>query len=139
MGTPLVEPDTGSAGHSIVTFVARGGDEVGGIRLDTNLDALLVADEYVSPEALGQMMQLDGSDVWYRSFRLRNEVRAPYRFVSPGNRGHYLLATNRHMRDVLRARGYVLRYEEFNGVHSELSWQDGLAEGLVHLLARDIP
>lgn len=57
-------------------------------------------------------------------------------FVTPGNHGHYLVGTNRHMRDVLVARGYDLEYVEFNGVHSELNWQDWLAAGLEHFLGR---
>jgi len=57
-------------------------------------------------------------------------------FVSPGNRGHHMVGTNRHFRDVLRARGYDLHYVEFNGVHSELNWQDWLADGLVHVFGR---
>lgn len=54
--------------------------------------------------------------------------------VTPGNAGHYLVATNRHFRDVLSAAVYKFIYREFNGVHSELNWQDGLADGLVRLI-----
>ncbi len=54
--------------------------------------------------------------------------------VNSHNFGHYMLATNRHMRDVLTARGYAFRYREFNGVHHELNWQLELAEGLRYLL-----
>jgi enterochelin esterase family protein len=54
--------------------------------------------------------------------------------VSTRNQGHYLLATNRHLRDVLRARGYALTYEEVSGVHSELNWQDQFARGISRLL-----
>jgi enterochelin esterase-like enzyme len=54
--------------------------------------------------------------------------------VSRRNYGHYLLATNRHLRDVLRAAGYDVTYREFSSVHSELNWQDHLYDGLVHLL-----
>jgi enterochelin esterase-like enzyme len=38
------------------------------------------------------------------------------------------------MRDVLQARGYMVEYIEFNGVHSELNWQDWLADGLIRLV-----
>ena len=51
--------------------------------------------------------------------------------VTPGNRGHYMLAMNRHFRDVLTARGYDFQFEEFGGVHHELSWQGELAKGLI--------
>lgn len=113
--------------------------------------ASLLALEY--PDTFGNVLSLSGSYYWrpadveafeWVPMRYAFEERRPVRFyvaageletfVSPGNRGHYLLATNRHMRDVLVARGYDLEYVEFNGVHSDLNWQDWLAEGLVHLL-----
>lgn len=56
--------------------------------------------------------------------------------VTPGNHGHYMVATNRHMRDILRARGYDLDYDEFTGVHSDLNWQSALADGLRHFFGR---
>lgn len=107
------------------------------------------------PETFGNVLSLSGSYYWRpddepfewlpRRYAFAEPV--PVRFylaageletwVSPGNRGHYLLATNRHMRDVLEARGYDLKYVEFNGVHSELNWQDWLADGLVRFLGTD--
>ncbi|MFW6085284.1 MAG: alpha/beta hydrolase, partial [Gemmatimonadota bacterium] len=112
--------------------------------------ALLALDH---PDIFGNVLSLSGSYYWrpadveafeWVPMRYAFEERRPVRFyvaageletfVSPGNRGHYLLATNRHMRDVLVARDYDLEYVEFNGVHSELNWQDWLAAGLVHLL-----
>ncbi len=53
--------------------------------------------------------------------------------VTPRNRGHYMLSTNRHFRDVLTAKGYDFHFEEFGGVHHELSWQSELAKGLLFL------
>jgi enterochelin esterase-like enzyme len=47
------------------------------------------------------------------------------------------VVVNRHMRDVLRAKGYDLRYEEFNGGHEYLSWRGLLAEGLIFLLPKE--
>lgn len=115
--------------------------------------AALLAFEH--PEAFGNVLSLSGSYYWRPQGEAEFEwvprlyasaARRPVRFyiaageletfVTPGNRGHYLVATNRHMRDVLRARGYAVEYVEFNGVHSGLNWQDGLAAGLVHLLRR---
>ena len=76
--------------------------------------------------------------------RFAEEDRLPLRFyVNAGrletwlNRGEpSLLTANRHLRDVLRAKGYELRYEEFAGGHDYLWWRDKLADGLVALLGR---
>jgi len=107
------------------------------------------------PGAVGNVISLSGSYYWkpadepawvWVPAQFARAVRRPVRFylaageletfVSPGNRGHHLVGTNRHFRDVLRARGYDLHYVEFNGVHSELNWQDWLADGLVHVFGR---
>lgn len=44
-------------------------------------------------------------------------------------------AANRHMRDVLLARGYEVGYREFAGNHSYIEWRGSIADGLVALLA----
>lgn len=79
-GTPLVDTASAPPGHATVTFVYRGGPDVRSVRLASNLGALLI--EGVTPDfdSLGEMRRVPGSDVWYLSFRLRNDVRAPYRF-----------------------------------------------------------
>ena len=53
--------------------------------------------------------------------------------VTARNRGHYMLSTDRRFRDLLRAKGYDFHFEEFGGVHRELSWQSELAKGLISL------
>ena len=46
-----------------------------------------------------------------------------------------MAVVNRHLRDVLTARGYdVARYVEFNGGHDYLVWRGTLADGLMTLL-----
>lgn len=52
------------------------------------------------------------------------------------NAGHYPLATNRHLRNVLRAKGYPVTFAEFPGAHSTVNWQDQLAAGIEVLLPR---
>jgi len=45
------------------------------------------------------------------------------------------LAANRHMHDVLLARGYEIGYREFAGNHTYVEWRGSIAEGLIALLA----
>jgi enterochelin esterase family protein len=46
------------------------------------------------------------------------------------------LAASQHMRDVLRAKGYEVQYQEFSTGHNALNWQGTLATGLLALLGR---
>lgn len=50
--------------------------------------------------------------------------------------GPSLLVANRHLRDVLQAKGYAVHYREFNGGHEVLNWRGTLAEGLLLLLGK---
>ena len=43
------------------------------------------------------------------------------------------LVANRHLRDVLQAKGYAVQLQEINGGHDFFNWQAGLADGLVSL------
>ena len=45
------------------------------------------------------------------------------------------LVVNRHMRDVLRAKGYSVHYVETDGGHNHESWRATLADGLLALAA----
>lgn len=49
--------------------------------------------------------------------------------------GHYgTLEQSRQMRDVLRAKGYEVHYQEFQGGHDYLIWRGTLADGLIALM-----
>lgn len=75
----------------------------------------------------------------------RSEASAAVRFfISAGllersapADGPGILETNRHLRDVLRARGQVLHYREFAGGHDYIHWRNELADGLMALLGDD--
>lgn len=43
------------------------------------------------------------------------------------------LLSNRHMRDVLRAKGYTVHYIEYNGGHDYICWRGGFVGGLSSL------
>ena len=47
-----------------------------------------------------------------------------------------ILLTNRHMRNVLLAKGYPVHYAEFNGGHEFLCWRGTLADGLLALVGK---
>ena len=47
-----------------------------------------------------------------------------------------MLDVNRHLRNVLQAKGYRFRYVEFNGRHEFVNWQETLGDGLVFLLGK---
>lgn len=48
--------------------------------------------------------------------------------------GGGILETTRQLRDVLLAKGYDVRYQQFVGGHDGLSWRGNLADGLIALL-----
>jgi len=45
-----------------------------------------------------------------------------------------ILPSNRHMQDVLSAKNYAVKYEEFANGHDAFSWRVNLASGLIYLL-----
>lgn len=66
--------------------------------------------------------------------------RRPVRFWMEAGRfeggslvGANMLAQNRHMRDVLLAKGYDVSYREFSGGHDDACWRGSLADGLMVL------
>lgn len=55
-------------------------------------------------------------------------------FNATGNAADAILFCTRTLRDVLRAKGYEVHFQEFEGGHDYLSWRGTLADGLIELL-----
>ncbi|MER7754562.1 enterochelin esterase [Kitasatospora sp. NPDC097643] len=80
--------------------------------------------------------EFDAGSEWLTRQFAGGERRAARFYVEVGLQEWMLLPQNRHLRDVLTARGYDLAYREFNGGHDYACWRGGLADGLGHLLGR---
>lgn len=99
------------------------------------------------PDRFGRALSQSGSFWWPDEnapdgagpeWLTRQYARTPHRPVrlhlEVGAQEWMLLAENRRLRNVLRARGYDVTYEEFNGGHDYACWRGGLAAGLAKLL-----
>ena len=72
-----------------------------------------------------------GADPSYVAQLFVNSPKLPLRFyldagsleLDRDGDGSSILVTNRHLRDVLRAKGYEVFYQEFQGGHDYLSWR----------------
>jgi enterochelin esterase family protein len=77
------------------------------------------------------------SDYYYETgWLIRQFVRAPVlplRFYLQVGRFEGLSGPNRHLRDILEAKGYQVTFAEYSGNHDYLSWRDSLGEGLIAL------
>ncbi|HEY3513025.1 enterochelin esterase [Kribbella sp. NPDC051137] len=51
---------------------------------------------------------------------------------TPG-RGPSILVANRHLRTLLRSKGYEVQYSEFNGGHDRACWRGSIADALIAL------
>jgi enterochelin esterase-like enzyme len=93
------------------------------------------------PEVFGNVLSQSGAYQYrpddparlIRSFA--TGARRPIRFYLEAglmevNETPSLLHENRHLRDVLEAKGYELTYSEFNGRHDPVCWRGSLSQGL---------
>jgi enterochelin esterase family protein len=71
-GAPLVEPIPGNKTHSFVTFVWKGSPGTRNVAVINGING--------AEPAKNEMIQLAGSDVWYRTYDIRNDARFTYAF-----------------------------------------------------------
>jgi enterochelin esterase-like enzyme len=132
--------------------VTIGGSSYGG------LAATCAAYRY--PETFGNVLSQSGSYWWtppldpskpnsfspdadpsYVARLFVNSPKLPIRFyldagsleLDKTGEGGSILVPNRHLRDVLRAKGYEVFYQEFQGAHDYQSWRGTIADGLILL------
>lgn len=74
-GAPLIEPVAGANGFSLVTFLWQGNDQTRNV---------VIFDGVAGFDAKDRMLHLDGTDVWYKSYRVRNDARFAYN-LSPND------------------------------------------------------
>lgn len=72
-GAPLIEPDEENANFSLVTFLWRGAAETKRVGVRVPVDG--------SGQDEHGMSRLRDTDLWYVTFRLRNDYRATYKFI----------------------------------------------------------
>jgi len=77
-GTPMVEPIEGNEDHVLMTFLWRGSENTVNVILFSPLTARANMDFTAKHLANSHLNQLAGTDVWYRSFRIRNDARLSY-------------------------------------------------------------
>ncbi len=102
------------------------------------------------PDTFGNVLSQSGSFWWkpeeipepdWLTRELATSPRVPLRFyvdvglLEPDSQ----LATNRRLRDTLRAKAYPLRYVEYNGAHDYISWRGLLGDGLIWLAGQKHP
>jgi hypothetical protein len=74
-GAPLVEPVVGEKQYSLVTFVYRGTAQTRNVVV---VDGVAVAVGGVDPRN-SEMVRLAGTDIWYRTYKIRNDARFVYK------------------------------------------------------------
>lgn len=96
------------------------------------------------PEVFGNVLSQSGSYQYRPDYpeglisQFARRARLPIRFYLEAglmevNETPSLLHENRHLRDVLEAKGYGVTYSEFNGRHDQICWRGSLSEGLMAL------
>ncbi|HKS14507.1 MAG TPA: alpha/beta hydrolase-fold protein [Pseudomonas sp.] len=98
------------------------------------------------PELFGNVLSLSGSYWWSPEgaepgWLTREYVKAPRQplrfYLHSGTfEGPKILDTNRHLRDVLLAKGYAVEQVEYPAGHDYLQWRASLPCGLISLIGK---
>lgn len=132
---PRMRKNYNATGDPSQTIV--GGSSLGG------LASAFAAFEH--PEIFGNVLSQSGSYWWSppqeleRSWLTRQFARSPLRKVKVSMSIGLMeipeqLDTNRHLRDVLIAKGYKVHYSEINGNHGYVAWRSNFADLLSALI-----
>ncbi|MGP9491010.1 alpha/beta hydrolase-fold protein [Psychrobacter sp. AOP7-B1-24] len=109
------------------------------------------------PDIFGNVISMSGSYWWKPKEQIADDKhfvasevirmdKVPVRFfLSAGvfetargeSSSNGILGTNRHLRDVLLAKGYDTRYEEYGAGHDYFSWRGIIADGLISLFGSE--
>jgi len=74
-GAPLIEPAPGANGFSLVTFLWQG---------NSHTRNVVLFDGVAGFDAKDQMLHLSGSNLWYKTYRVRNDAQFSYN-ISPND------------------------------------------------------
>lgn len=103
------------------------------------------------PEQFGNVLSMSGSFWWsppgtpavdneYIASWIASTETRPLRFFlsaglieTSGKFGNGILESNRHVRHVLKAKGYPFYYREYAGGHDYFVWQEAFVEGMLSL------
>lgn len=99
------------------------------------------------PEVFGNVLSQSGAYQYRPDYpqglirQFATRAKLPLRFYLEAglmevNETPSLLHENRHLRDVLEAKGYELTYSEYNGRHDQICWRGSLSQGLLALVRR---
>jgi enterochelin esterase family protein len=131
---------TSDPGRSIVGGASNGGDTAARIA-------------FARPDLFGGVLSQSGTygrspaddpePEWFARQVAESALR-PIRFhldagsmeTVPGGSGITILQGNRHLRNVLRAKGYDVHHVEFSGAHQPMCWQGTIRDALIWLTTR---